>query len=67
MERIAIECAWTKVAPVRVTFKNVQHAIYQANKAPPASKAIAWKNAYLLSEQYQRQEKAEEQLDANGN
>ena len=56
---------WAKAVPARVTFKNVQHAIHLANRAPPKSKAVAWKNVYLLSEQFKRQEDQEHESDMN--
>jgi hypothetical protein len=50
---------WVYIRPDKVTFKCIQKAIIAANKAPPPSKKIAWKNVYELSRQYQRQEDAE--------
>ena len=42
--------------PTNVTFTDVQKAIIKANKAPPENKKFAWKQAFLLSKQYQIQE-----------
>lgn len=47
---------WVHMPPRRVTFLQIQKAIIAANKAPPASKKVAWANVYQLSNQYQRQE-----------
>ena len=50
---------WVYLKPEKVTFKYIQKAIIAANKAPPESKKIAWKNVYELSRQYQKQEDEE--------
>ena len=54
MERIA----WINVGmtPTRVTFTGIQKAIFEANRAPPPSKKVAWQKVYKMSAQFQIQE-----------
>ena len=54
MERIArINVA---LPPARVTFTGIQKAIFEANRAPPPSKKMAWQKVYKMSAQFQIQE-----------
>jgi hypothetical protein len=48
--------SWVKAVPARVTFKDVQRAIIEANRVPPHAKKIAWNKVYSMSAQYKKQE-----------
>lgn len=49
---------WVHTAPAPVTFRCIQKAIVQANRAPPPARKHAWAIVYELSKQYKRQEDA---------
>lgn len=57
--------AWVKSVPARVTFIGIQKAIFEANRAPPPAKKLAWQKVYLMSAQYKRQEEEEDVAQAD--